>query len=289
MLQNIQDVCHNCSKLKSARDELELTTVYESHEDDQREQNHDDNVNTVSFEQISELFQQADDFGIREIHPSKRKLNIIATRHDIVEQKLPQSRIVNADITDIPKGLMVTDKGVRKGQMTSNDVNKKSDGDGMVSSSYVLDCKMVIEIINDNVINGMPLSEESNDVIQKDPLKKVCIISLQNIILQYTLDFKQSVAFEVMASSFILNLLQKYNLTQESIEAYFKEDETQKHECIKSISRLKKIMDKKGGVEDLAMFLSGMGGTGKSEVIKAFVFFVENICNFFNGTMIQIQ
>ena len=65
--------------------------------------------------------------------------------------------------------------------------------------------KMVIEIINDNVINGMPLSEESNDVIQKDPLKKVCIISLQNIILQYTLDFKQSVAFDVMASSFILN------------------------------------------------------------------------------------
>ena len=67
VLQNIQDVCHNCSRLKSARDELEFTTVYKSHEDDQREQQKDDNLNIVSFDQISELFQQADDFGIRAV------------------------------------------------------------------------------------------------------------------------------------------------------------------------------------------------------------------------------
>ena len=112
-------------------------------------------------------------------------------------------------------------------------------------------------------------------------MKKGNIISLQNIILQYTLDFKQSVAFEVMASSFILNSLQMHSVTEESIEAYFTENETQKHECIKSLSQLKKIMDKKGGVKDLVMFLSGMGGTGKSEVIKAFVFFAKNICKLF--------
>ena len=32
-----------------------------------------------------------------------------------------------------------------------------------------------------------------------------------------------------------------------------------------------------GGHNDLVMFLSGMGGTGKSEVIKAFVHFAKNI------------
>ena len=32
-----------------------------------------------------------------------------------------------------------------------------------------------------------------------------------------------------------------------------------------------------GGEEDLVMFLSGMGGTGKSEVIKAFVEFARGI------------
>ena len=54
VLQNIQDVCHNCSKLKSARDEIESSTVYESHENDQREQSPDDKLNLVSFDEISE-------------------------------------------------------------------------------------------------------------------------------------------------------------------------------------------------------------------------------------------
>ena len=62
---------------------------------------------------------------------------------------------------------------------------------------------MVIEIINDNVINGMPLSEERNNLAQTDQSRNRNVISLQDIILKYTLDFKQSVAFEVMASSFI--------------------------------------------------------------------------------------
>ena len=281
VLQNIQDVCHNCSKLKSARDELELTTMYESHEDDQREQQKDDDLNIVSFDQISELFQQADDFGIREVHPSKRKLKIIAKRHDIVDQEIPQFRMINTDITDIPEGLMVTDKGPRKDQVTSKDINRVSDDDDMVSTNYLLDCKMVIQIISDNVINGLPLSEDNGYVVQIESSKKENIISLQDIISQYTLDFKQSVAFEVMASSFILNSLQMHSLTEESIDAYFAENETQRHECIKSLSQLKKIMDKKGGVKDLVMYLSGMGGTGKSEVIKAFVFFANNICKLF--------
>ena len=33
----------------------------------------------------------------------------------------------------------------------------------------------------------------------------------------------------------------------------------------------------KGGDKELIMFLSGMGGTGKSEVIKAFVYFAKGI------------
>ena len=36
-------------------------------------------------------------------------------------------------------------------------------------------------------------------------------------------------------------------------------------------------MRDKGGTEELVMFLSGMGGTGKSEAIKAFVRFAKEI------------
>ena len=48
-----------------------------------------------------------------------------------------------------------------------------------------------------------------------------------------------------------------------------------KYTC--SLSGLKKSMTKKGAKNNLVMFLSGMGGTGKSEVIKAFVAFAKNI------------
>ena len=39
----------------------------------------------------------------------------------------------------------------------------------------------------------------------------------------------------------------------------------------------KKIMKDRGGEDELVMFLSGMGGTGKSEVIKAFIYFAQGI------------
>ena len=38
-----------------------------------------------------------------------------------------------------------------------------------------------------------------------------------------------------------------------------------------------KYMTEKGGHNDLIMFLSGMGGTGKSEVIKVFAYFAKGI------------
>ena len=36
VIQNIQDVCHNCSKLKQAKDELDAITVYTPHEKDDK-------------------------------------------------------------------------------------------------------------------------------------------------------------------------------------------------------------------------------------------------------------
>ena len=38
----------------------------------------------------------------------------------------------------------------------------------------------------------------------------------------------------------------------------------------------------KGGADELVMFLSGMGGTGKSEVINAFVYFDKGVSNLFD-------
>ena len=271
--QNIQDVCHNCSKLKAARDELETTTVYESHEDDKKEQSPDEELNKISIDEISELFQQADDFGIREVHPSKRKLKIIANRHEIVNQDVLESKFTVSNITEIPEGLMSETK-TQKASNFENDT-------GTDKTNNVMSYKMIIQILNDNVINDMPLYEESNKCLQMNTTNEESSISYKNIISKFTLDFKQSVAFEIMASSFILKSLQMHKVTQECIEIYFKNNEEEKSKCVNSLLRLKNAMKKKGGEKKLIMFLSGMGGTGKSEVVKAFVYFVENISYFF--------
>ena len=230
-------------------------------------------MNKISIDEISELFQQADDFGIRAVHPSNRKLRIIVNRHDIVNQEVLASTFTVSNITEIPEGLMSETK-TQKATNFENDT-------GTDRTNNVISFKMIIQILNDNVINDMPLLEQSSKCLQMNSTNEENIISFKNIISKFTLDFKQSVAFEVMASSFILKSLQMYNVTQECIEIYFKNNEEEKSKCVDSLSKLKNAMKKKGGEKKLIMFLSGMGGTGKSEVVKAFVYFVKNISYFF--------
>ena len=77
--QNIQDVCHNCSNLKQAKDELETTTVYTPHEKDDKK-NCSEEENSVTIEEIAEMLQQLDDHGARTVDPKKHSLNIIGER-----------------------------------------------------------------------------------------------------------------------------------------------------------------------------------------------------------------
>ena len=69
--QNIQDVCHNCSKLKQAKDELETITVYTPHEKDDK-RNCSEEENSVTIEEIAEMLQQLDDPRVRTVDPKKR-------------------------------------------------------------------------------------------------------------------------------------------------------------------------------------------------------------------------
>ena len=78
-----------------------------------------------------------------------------------------------------------------------------------------------------------------------------------------------------MASSFILKSLMMGNVPGDILESFFEGNEEERFKHAKSLSGLRKYLIDKGGHNDLVMFLSGMGGTGKSEVIKAFVYFAK--------------
>ena len=83
MIQNIQDCQHNCSKLKTATDDLEKkTTVYDAHEDDYQKGRNVDDDNCVDVNEIAEMFQHLDGMGVREVDPKQRRLKIIAERYN---------------------------------------------------------------------------------------------------------------------------------------------------------------------------------------------------------------
>ena len=98
-------------------------------------------------------------------------------------------------------------------------------------------------------------------------------MTFENITSKYNLDFKQRVAFEIMACSFLLKSLQEYKIINNKLYSLFDSDDN----YLNNLSKLNKKIREKGGEDNLVMFLSGMGGTGKSEVIKAFVDFAKNI------------
>ena len=84
VMQNIQDCCYNCSNLRRAKDDLIKTTSYTPHADDNKRLK-EDSEDTVDLEDLADMLQQIDDVGVRDVHPDRRSLNIIAQRHNIAQ------------------------------------------------------------------------------------------------------------------------------------------------------------------------------------------------------------
>ena len=84
-----------------AQDDL---PTYVAHELDNEYQLNDDEP-TIFFDQIADIFQQQDDYGVRQVHPTKRSLSIIASRCNIIQQNIPECKTAIPNITDIPNGI----------------------------------------------------------------------------------------------------------------------------------------------------------------------------------------
>ena len=54
--QNIQDICHNLTTLKAAKDDLLKSTTYVAHELDKNHHNHANDEPTISLDEIADIF-----------------------------------------------------------------------------------------------------------------------------------------------------------------------------------------------------------------------------------------
>ena len=106
------------------------------------------------------------------------------------------------DITDIPNGIRVTTGIV-------NNYNDNMDDAGQsnpttYNGNNKLSCHMIIDVLNEIILNGLTSNDNAINDLITDPLSQMKNLSYKSIIAKYTLDFTQSVAFEIMASLFIL-------------------------------------------------------------------------------------
>ena len=195
-MQNIQDVTYNCCDLKLASNVLESTTEYRPHVDDDKKTNKkkEDVISSSEFEDVIRSLIINSNHGIREVDSKVRSLNTIGKRIKIIEQNLAQDNMDSFDdILNIPEFLS---------SITNECKNER--GTDITKERSINNSKMIIEILfhilpEPNSTNSS--EQSSNCHILKTPYQN---LTFDNITAKYKLDFKQRVAFEIMACSYIL-------------------------------------------------------------------------------------
>ena len=183
-------------------------------------------TNAADVNEIVEMFKQLDDTGLEDSDPNKRSLSIIGKRHTIVNQEIPSNNLTLPDITNISDGIHVIIKGKpvekkKASKTTGKDTITSDDGKPVPDSKNDIDFCMIIDILTEAFLNKMG---EDTVTYQDttDLVKSVKDLSFQSVIKEYTLDFKQSVAFEIMTSSFILKSLMVGNVSDDTLESFLR-------------------------------------------------------------------
>ena len=129
------------------------------------------------------------------MHPTQRSLNIIASRVNILPLNVPESESPLSNIADIPEGVTISCglPTTNKTRATSTDVI-----DNFFKpqkNNNLIGCDMIIDILNDVVLKGLPMTSTNPHHLQHESEDNVKQLSFKYIIQKYILDFKQSVAF----------------------------------------------------------------------------------------------
>ena len=284
ILQNIQDINYNCPQLQKPVDPITASTTLRKHEKD-KELNRSNQVdeNTVSLDHIEDLLKSVQVPGQELSDPdiNKRQLKQIAER-----VKVPEHTITNATSPSMLANVMDIPTEVTSFFPSTGDNMNVDEDDSRLDvdqyrRSYLQTNKTVIELITGRVFDSYTDVDWGNE----DPTSDNSLasrINLGRIIHKHTLDIKQAAAFEILACSFILGSLDDYNVTDDELRKLFSFNDFVRNDKTAKLRGLKEMLVTKGGKKELVMFLSGMGGSGKSTVIKAFHKFAAHVSEFLN-------
>ena len=122
---------------------------------------------------------------------------------------------------------------------------KKNDGvnekehDSKINSK--MNCAMIIEILNDTILHGLPLASTSKHTLQYNTDLNVENMTFTHIISKYRLDFKQVVAFEIMSCSFILKSLKNQHITEDVLKQFLHKNKDNQNKSTDGLKRFKKV------------------------------------------------
>ena len=166
------------------------------------------------------MFKQLDDTGLEDSDPNKRSLSIIGKRHCIVTHEIPINNFELPDITNIPEGITVN--SINESDSTNKDNITSNDDESVTNVRVDISFNMIIDVLSEVILNQMReeavINQDTSDLVHniKDS-------SFKSVTGKYTLDFKQSVAFEIMASSFLLKSLHVGNICEIFLRHFLKE------------------------------------------------------------------
>ena len=281
ILQNIQDINYNCTQLTKPIDPITATTTLKEHEKDKELARSDDNEeNTVTIENIEALLKTVDSHSHNISDPdiNKRRLKIVADKVLVPPHTLPNITSSSSKLKD----MFQIPTTISEQFLPDSDQPSTGNSNGLDltrNGCYLLSNPLVIEMITGKIFQSYSDVNWDNE----DPFLPNSIasrINLEFIIKSNQLDIKQAAAFEILACSYILLSLDDHKVTQDEINKLYYLHDYNRADKTAKLKHLKDILHSKGGTTELVMFLSGMGGSGKSTVIKAFHKFSKHISNY---------
>ena len=280
VLQNIQDVNYNCVIGKTTiLDPILKSTSYKKCDEDKKfnkQKKDSDDENYASIEELQKAFESIDPDTGYEPDNEKRSMSHLIERHVINEKKIDTKfdEVISnlKDIVNPPESILNTLDGI------NNNVSSSAwNHDDHFQHDHLIIEYIAYGVFLENWydIDNQHLTENHSYTPNAD-VHMTCFANKQG------LDFKQTAAFEVIASSYILQCLDSHGINHERIQHIFGVNSIEGTSKLQKLNNLKALLLKKGGITNLFMFLSGMGGSGKSRVINAFKKYTQNISSYFN-------
>ena len=274
VLQNIQDVQYNViANPRKHIDPILKSTVYKRHEEDNEMRQKDQTDSDVlNYDEIQNVFHTFSADTGYEPNNNVRNLMYTVANHNVPADKVNVTGCIQGlrDVLTIPPDV----------QQTVGD--DETDGEHIPwdPQQYENTEHLIIEYVAYGILSQSLFDDDDSDIggiaFNCDDINMATYADKH-----LGTDLIQIAAFEVMACSFLLRQLDKHGINELGIAKLFPNIEMRQSKTEK-LNVLIDLLKQKGGLDDLFMFLSGMGGSGKSKVINAFKSYSKVVCSNLN-------